>query len=60
MQNSEEKNVALNAFKGLLVPIVRDALQHNEAKGRPAKITWSIISIEVKLYSSIHHEICVS
>jgi hypothetical protein len=27
---------------------------------RPAKITCSIISIEVKLYSSIHHEICVS
>jgi hypothetical protein len=27
---------------------------------RLAKITWSIISIEVKLYSSTHHEICVS
>jgi Uma2 family endonuclease len=27
---------------------------------RLVKITWSIISIEVKLYSSIHHEICVS
>jgi hypothetical protein len=33
MHNSEEKNEALNAFKGLLVPIVRDALQHNEVKG---------------------------
>jgi hypothetical protein len=33
MHNSEEKNKALNAFKGLLVPIVRNALQRNEAKG---------------------------
>jgi hypothetical protein len=33
MHNSEEKNEALNAFKDLLVPIVRNALQHNEAKG---------------------------
>jgi hypothetical protein len=34
MHNSEEKNEAFRTFKGLLVPIVRDALQHNEAIGR--------------------------
>jgi TnpA family transposase len=31
MYNSEEKNEAFKAFKDLLVPIVRDALRHNEA-----------------------------
>lgn len=34
MHNSEEKNEAFKAFKDLLVPIVRDALQQNEAIDR--------------------------